>query len=96
MTCHVAIDNEYTVKRKKNAWVKWLKTRGVFPLTVSTNIFDEGPKETERERERERKREREREGEREGGGVGEGEESLTLSFLLLHKDSNFYFPCLLR
>ena len=74
MTCHVAIDNEYTVKRKKNAWVKWLKTRGVFPLTVSTNIFDEGPKETEREREREKERERERRRKRRGwGGRRRGE-----------------------
>ena len=37
-----------------------MKTRGVFPLTVSTNIFDEGPKETEREREREREKEKEK------------------------------------
>ena len=55
-----------------------MKTRGVFPLTVSTNIFDEGPKETEREREREREKEKERERERRrkrrgGGGRRRGE-----------------------
>lgn len=39
-----------TLLNGKNAWAKWLKTRGVFPLTASTNIFDEGPKERERQK----------------------------------------------